>query len=251
MCSNEISYELNELDWWSNWARPLWPSSQCYALWSPAFPEYFFNRIDVLKADFSTQKILEEARAMLNDQSWSPGLMVCKRDVTPATGAELARTGYTRMDSLVVMSCPRFNMNPRPSVEPVDVEADMASDWSKVYLEAFYGSQHYLNVVRNVVSRAARDPRCEFLIARVDGSPAGALALYHSQGLAGAYCVGTLERFRSRGVATTLLRECFRRAGERGEKLILQTFASDNVVPLYSRMGFTPVYEKLFYSPRR
>ena len=84
------------------------------------------------------------------------------------------------------------------------------------------------------------------LEAKLDGAVAGVMAIFRTPSLAGIYCVGTVPRFRRRGVAGSLLRRASEIATAESRLMMLQTLRSDRVEEFYKKRGFTRLYQKCF-----
>ena len=97
-----------------------------------------------------------------------------------------------------------------------------------------------------VARRLVRNRSATLLEARLDGTVAGVLAVFRTRRLAGIYCVGTVPKFRRRGVAGALLDRAAEIAASEGRRLILQTLKSDGVEDFYSKRGFVDLYRKTF-----
>jgi GNAT superfamily N-acetyltransferase len=82
--------------------------------------------------------------------------------------------------------------------------------------------------------------RYRVFTAFLDGRPVGCCALTLHEGVAGIYCVCTLEKFRGRGIGTALTARPLRIARDLGYRIgTLQ--ASKMGYPVYERLGFIDV----------
>jgi ribosomal protein S18 acetylase RimI-like enzyme len=85
-----------------------------------------------------------------------------------------------------------------------------------------------------------------YLLALLDGTPAGVAAMYTSGDLAGVYGVGTVPEMRHRGVGRAMMARLAGIAGEDGARfVVLQTEAGSVVQGWYEDMG----YELRFVAP--
>jgi GNAT superfamily N-acetyltransferase len=77
-------------------------------------------------------------------------------------------------------------------------------------------------------------------IAEVDGQPAACSSVCIKDGVAGVYCVATIERFRGKGLGGAVTRAAMRYAHERGIRHAL-LHASEMGVSVYKRIGFEEI----------
>jgi GNAT superfamily N-acetyltransferase len=156
----------------------------------------------------------------------------------------LRRAGYRVVDSMSVLELGRPSFNTNDSIAVRAVKSSSQQDWSRAYLQSFYGDTKLLPHVKRIVKRLSGLRDVVLLEAALRGRTAGVLAVQRSKGLAGVYCVGTLPRFRRMGVAGTLITAAGRIAEEEGRRLILQTLESDRAETFYLRGGFRKLYAK-------
>ena len=236
--------ELNEARWWSNWARVAWSGSSGYVLTSEDFRETFFNRACILSCTTAGATVAwaEERLAANNVGSTITVLDSCTRAVR-----RLQATGYRPVDTMTVM----LSKGPGESSSQASVtinERPAADRWTQAYLEAFYGEQELAPHVTPIVVRLLRLNAVTLLEARARGETAGVLALFRTRGLAGVYCVGTIPKYRSKGVAGSLLSKAKSIAGVEGRHLVLQALASDVSTRFYLERGFEVMYSKQLLS---
>jgi GNAT superfamily N-acetyltransferase len=74
-------------------------------------------------------------------------------------------------------------------------------------------------------------------VARVDGVPAACSSVCIEHGVAGVYCVATLEHFRGRGLGTAITRAAMTYAAEQGARHAL-LHATEMGAPIYRKIGF-------------
>jgi GNAT superfamily N-acetyltransferase len=118
-------------------------------------------------------------------------------------------------------------------------------EWTRTYLQAFYGDQKMSDEVAKIMRKVIKDRKASVVLARIGKEAVGCAALYRTKGnIAGAYCIGTAPEFRRRGVAAAMVGYMRELAESEGRKLILQTIASDNVEGFYLKQGFKRAYVK-------
>jgi GNAT superfamily N-acetyltransferase len=236
--------ELNEVRWWSNWARLRWLGPSAYLLTSDRLREPFFNRAGALAC-----KGVERTVAMA--EKWfarlGMGSTFMVFDSCAGAAAALEDSGYRPVDTMAVLlsrgpiadeSATGISVNSRPS----------AGSWTRAYLESFYGGQELAPSVAPIVRRLPETRGVTLLEATIDHEAAGVLALFRTEGLAGVYCVGTVPRRRRLGVAATLLARAKEMADAEGRSLVLQSLASDGSERYYLDRGFVNLYTKLMYA---
>lgn len=234
---NRRGTELNELRWWSHWAKLDWKGDG-YLLSSDVFKESFFNRAGSLGC-----------RSLAGTASWAErGFLRRGLDSTLfafdscKVVSALLKSGYKKADVMSVL------LSRAPIVDAHQQQVDTSRDpgsWTSAYLRSFYGDVQLTDAVETIVSSLSRSKQVTLLESRVRGGMAGVLALFRTAGLAGVYCVGTVPEHRNRGVATSLLAEARRIADSEGRGLVLQSLRSDGSLGLYLGRGFEKLYTKL------
>lgn len=240
---SRLDLELNELKWWSNWAKIEVLGKNAYTMTSRDFQEDFFNRACFVDCG-AVSKYREKAERRLRSLGL-PSILTVNEGCASARNS-LVRSGYRAFETMTVMVSTGRH-------EPTDVEAkirrvssDRVSEWSRAYLLSFYGSETLTPAVTPIAHRLVNNRAATLLEAELNGSVAGVLALFRTQRLAGVYCVGTVPLFRRRGVAGALMARAGEIASSEGRRMILQTLKSDGAEAFYSKRGFVPAYRKAF-----
>lgn len=79
--------------------------------------------------------------------------------------------------------------------------------------------------------------------------PAACATLYCSKRVMGLYCLGTLPKFRRKGLALQIVKSSISRAKTRGMKFFfVQTFLSDGFADIYEKAGLQLAYRKRIYA---
>jgi len=234
-------FELNEVNWWSNWASLDWVSKNSYVLLSDDFAEPFFNRGGFVAPE-GFETALGRMESAFRTKGRTPYVLLQR--LGKYSGIEEALKRYEAVDVMSVMelTAPSFKNNPEVKVEVVD--ANKARDWSETYLLSFYGDRGLMNPVERIVKKILKLKEATLLLAIYRGSAAGTAAIYRRGGLSGVYCVGTRPEFRNRGVASAMLESAHSKSKEDGDKVILQSMLSDEVETVYVKAGFSRVYVK-------
>ncbi|MEX0321928.1 MAG: GNAT family N-acetyltransferase [Puniceicoccaceae bacterium] len=91
----------------------------------------------------------------------------------------------------------------------------------------------------HLAGEATNGDLANFLIT-IDGKPAACSSVCIQDGIAGIYCVATLEEFRGKGLGTAVTKACIEYAGKRGASHAL-LHASEMGFGVYSRIGFQEI----------
>jgi GNAT superfamily N-acetyltransferase len=91
-----------------------------------------------------------------------------------------------------------------------------------------------------------KEEKAILVLSRIRQRPVGCLLLKREPTeVLGVYCVGTIPEMRSRGIARSMLRFSEVLAADNGCKILtLQTISSDNITPLYLKMGYKQQYRR-------
>jgi len=248
LADSSEGYELNEVSWWSNWADIKWLDRNAYILLSKDFHEYFFNRGGFLRVTGKAESAVGLMEAEFDKRKLPPYIFIQSDSLESSLLKRLAERDYRIADQMAVMETdnPSFKVNAELSLE-MGIDRGIER-WAKVYLQSFYGEISLMRPVMNVLRRVAKNKDVTLVLASKGGMPAGALALFRTPGLLGAYCVGTLPNMRGAHVASTILDFSSKLARNEGRRLILQTILSDSVEPLYKKVGFRRVYLKELFA---
>ncbi len=236
--------ELNELKWWAGWAKVKRLGRDAYVLTSNRFQEPFFNRASFLECSAVSEHIAGAEKLLLR-----PGLsptVTVNQECSPAR-KKLAGRGYRTSEIMIVMASmghPKIAGN--PNVEVRETSLKTVDEWARAYLFSFYGNQALLSLTKGIARQLVEKRSATFLEAKLEGAVAGVMAIFRTPGLAGIYCVGTVPRFRRKGVAGSLLRRASEIATAESRMMTLQTLRSDHVEDFYKKRGFTELYQKCF-----
>ncbi len=238
-------FELNEVNWWSNWANVEWVTKNSYVILSDEFDEPFFNRGGFV-APVNGERAVGGMETVFRRKERDPYIFL-QRLRKYSRVEKILREGYKVVDGMSVMELRKSSFKTNPDVKVELVGDGKVREWSDAYLLAFYGDNKLISPVERILRRLVRGKRATLLLARYRGDSAGTTAIYHERGLSGAYCVGTRPEFRNLRVATTLLESVHSRSMRDGSKVILQTMISDKAEKLYFKLGFRRVYLKQLF----
>jgi GNAT superfamily N-acetyltransferase len=233
--------ELNELGWWGNWADVKWFGDNSWVLLSRRFDEYFLNRAGFLgcREDGGTIGQIEKLFA---ERKRAPHFFV--QEACSKLLRNMESAGYRGMDSMSVMTLENAKFSRMQEAKVAPAGGGDLTKWSEVYLKSFYGGLGLMRAVTEIVESLHGIDEVTLLTGELGGKPAGTMALYRTPALLGAYCVGTLPRFRGRGVATSLLETAHGIARSEGRRLVLQSILSDGYEGFYKNLGFERLYLK-------
>ena len=237
------SAELNELGWWSRWAKLTWRGDG-YLMTSEELPEPFFNHAGALTCRGTKRTAVWAERELFSrgKNATFLGFEDCE-----ATSYFIA-SGYRRVDVMAVLSSggPAESSGDRWKMPP----SASPQEWTSAYLRSFYGGEGLTDVVTPIVASLSQSRAVTLLESRADGEVAGVLAIFRTREIAGVYCVGTTPEHRRQGVATSLLAKAKEIADSEGRAIVLQTLKSDGVLKFYLDRGFEPLYTKAVLEKR-
>jgi ribosomal protein S18 acetylase RimI-like enzyme len=254
-------YELNEVSWWAKWVDDtVWISKNCYAIFSDTFKdEFFFNRGGFL----GVEKVPEDAveaieREFVKRKRRVPSMFVEDGRPWDRLRSSLHSRGYVVGDRMLVMESELSAKSEPHSDSAVGValvgsrsKGKDLQEWTRTYLQAFYGHQRLYGKVNRIMSKVVKDKKASVVLARMGKTPVGCAVMYRTAGgVAGAYCIGTAPGFRRRGVAASIVNYMKGVAQDEGRRLVLQTMASDSVEGFYRKHGFEEIYSKTLFERR-
>ena len=233
--------ELNEVGWWSHWASVRWTGETAYVMLSSDFDEYFFNRagfVDCTGGQGAIPKIEAEFEAFVRPSCFSV------QEECGEVAAVLESRGYATFDMMSVMQLDRPDFKTASGLTVLSGHEVGTAEWAAAYSLSFYGDLGIQGSVSLIADRLRMEPSATLFAAERDGKTLGVLAAFRTPGLFGVYCVGTLGKHRSMGVAGSLIHEASKMAAAEGRLLILQAIASEKVEGFYTRGGFHRLYLK-------
>lgn len=238
MVLDRASVELNEVRWWSKWARLRWRGDG-YLLTSEGLTEPFFNRAGGLTCEAVTQ-VFHWAELELSRSGMNSTVMVFE---SCRAVSSLYASGYVKVDRMSILESkgPITGGKGAGSI----VISDDPKTWADAYLDSFYDGRALEGVVVPIAMRLLNTRGVTLFESRDNGKTAGVMALFKTPGILGLYCLGTLPEHRGRGIATGLIARAKHIAHKEHRRLVLQTLMSDGATGLYRRRGFAEIYSKL------
>jgi len=210
----------------------------------------FFNRIVVKEFNANTIEDIAKAEEILKSKGVTPFIYSMVKSIS------IEEYGYSLYDELITLfnNDDKIGLVDDNNITVRDVKEDEdVSIWIDVFSNSFNIS-HYRDEIRERVTRAINTSNRLILRLAYKGDynngnnkPIGCSALFLTSSVIGLYCLGVLPDYRRRGIAGSLISNALLEAKSRGLMLVVQTFARDNLVPLYSKHGFTYAYSKFIY----
>jgi hypothetical protein len=185
--------------------------------------DYFFNRATVEGCPQGTEKQVESA-------FWNRGMDCYLYFRSPST--------LPAIDTMQVLKSARTTSSRH---EVVQIGPDDLPVWIDVFVGSF-GVPDWRREVERIM--AANFSRLALLLSYAEGAPAGCAALYRTDDLTGLYCLGTLSKFTSRGIAKSMLGFAQKISQDNGTQLFLQTLGSEGLFDLYAKSGFVLSHTK-------
>lgn len=231
--------ERNEDSWYRRWCREVdLGEGRVYV--NPAFAgDPVFNHLTGIHAQPSSWRALLR-RAEQSFGGAEPVFIFVSPLTRPTRLATPLRDeGYTLHDRTVIRTAARPLARPASGITVERVRDGTRPIWTRIFAAAFELPSSWMPEVDLRMRKLWRDPATALYLARLDGTPAGGLALHYTAEVGGIYCLGTLREFRRRGVARALLARAAGDAIAQGAHYVcLQHLSSDRVGSFYHRLGF-------------
>lgn len=161
---------------------------------------------------------------------------------------ELVMRGMSLTTTLDVLAREPGPLGPVPAVEVREARADEVGRFTDVLMDVFRMPRRFFPALKEM-TEAWRDHGARLYFGLEDGEPASTALLATVHGVAGVYNVGTLRHARRRGHARALMARAMEDARD-AEVVTLQVSPEGFVERFYLDLGFQPVYQWRFYTPR-
>lgn len=116
--------------------------------------------------------------------------------------------------------------------------------WTEVFCKSYDcldWTEEVNSIVRNSISGT------EYLVD--SDYNASCVALYEKNSILGLYCLGTVSKYRKKGLAKSLINYALNQVLNKNlDFLMLETYARDNLLKFYSNLCFEQIYEKKVYT---
>ena len=217
--------------------------------------DYFYNRLNLCNAEISSEGLRKaEHRYFRNNIN----CYVYVHEKNADTQRMLIRAGFRWIDTMDVLTLAREPDLDSKNKTPTDMSiikvkhADV-SNWVSTFCDSF----EILEMQAEIKQRIERSfDKMILLISYAcsgNSSPqvGGCCALFINRGIIGLYCLGTIPKFRGRGLARKLVAKGFQYTSNYDlEYLFLQTFESQDLSAFYSKFGFKLAYKKRVFEKK-
>lgn len=185
--------------------------------------DYFFNRAAVEGCPKGAEK---QVAKMFWDRGMDCYLYFQSPSALPA------------IDTMQVLKSARITTG---RYKAVQVGRDDLPVWIDVFVKSF-GVPDWRGEVEKIVT--ANFQKLALLLSYNEAMPAGCAALYRTGDLTGLYCLGTLSKFRGKGIAKSILGFAQKLSEGDRTQLFLQTPGSEGLFDLYAKSGFVLSHTK-------
>ena len=236
--------ESNERGFFSIWSDLIDFDSAKFFL-NRKFPDdILFNRIIEISARKNKlNDAIDKAIAYFNRAGVRPSVFVTERSIEDY----LVSKRFKHVDDFNMMKLKKFVPDERRAAEVSAIDASTLTEWVKAYMASFDIAARFKQEVLKR-SKMSLKKGCTLYLAKVRGEPAGTTLSYYENGITGIYCVGTLPKFRGRGIASKMLEVAIRDSEKRGDHVqCLQNLEGHKVREFYEKRGFETVFVKKVY----
>lgn len=204
--------------------------------------DQFFNRVTDIDVDCEFSRMLESAEREFAKHNARPFVHSFSNNKLKNA---LVERNYFLHDFMHVLQFNNVQLQLPENVIVRDVGANNIDNWVDVFCEAFQAENWQNEITRIVINALSK---IQFYIAYYDAKAAGCVALFVKNGLLGLYSLGTVSKYRGRGIGTALIAKAAEIARAKKLTLYLQTFHADGFLDFYIKRGFTEVYVKEIWS---
>jgi GNAT superfamily N-acetyltransferase len=217
--------------------------------------DYFYNRLNLCKAEISCEVLRKaEYRFFMSNMNCYAYVHEENADIQ----RRLNRAGYSWIDTMDVMTHSREPdlgyTNKANTDGPVfKVKNVEIPSWVRTFCESF----EMLEMQTEIKQRVERHfDKLILLISYVCSGlshpqPGGCCALFINHGIIGLYCLGTIPKFRGKGIARKMVASGLQYAFNYDlDYLLLQTFESQDLFSFYSKFGFKLAYKKRVFEKK-
>ena len=235
-------------------------SSFCY-LWSRAYQkidcvelfsndklgdDYFFNRLNIRYPCNDIVEILNSIKGKrTSDINTYYIHLIC--DTKNSFNLSLPKFGTMKVLGFDVKN---YVMNTIKDIEIEEVDKNDLEEWIDIFCDSF-DSLGIKTEVTSIISKHYR--KLTLFVARYilnQGTyPAGCCLLFEKNNNIGLYCLGTIQHFRRKGVASQLIENAIKIAKDNDyNTLVMQTLTEEKYDEFYKKLGFRTIYEKKLYT---
>lgn len=251
--------EKNDSEFSALWARRL-RLLQCAELFvNRAFPgDYFFNKTKILSPCQRTPLLISKARRIFFSNKLDCFIHSYDDLAYQDVNTSLEDAGFSRIDSMLVFSADQATQLASEDKTDYDqnlpqliaIDQDSISMWVDVFCKAF-NAEDWKQQIHSLTMANLRFFRLFVLMTRSDAAsvPAACALLFCYRKVMGLYCLGTLPKFRRKGLASLILKSSISMARAKRMKLFfVQAFLNDGFADMYEKVGLNLEYRKGVYA---
>jgi len=251
-----LNMEANEEDFCSIWADRLRIYKNVHLFVNKKMPsDYFYNRLNLCNAEISCEGLRKaELKFFRNNMD----CYVYVHEKNAHSQMKLVRAGFSWIDTMDVLTLAREPNLDSKHKDTTDVSvirakhADIPS-WATIFCESFEIQDMQAEIKQRI--ERSFDKLILLISSACSGHSApqiaGCCALFVNHGIIGLYCLGTIPKFRGRGVARKLVANGFQHTSKYDlDYLFLQTFESQDLSAFYSKFGFKLAYKKRVFEKK-
>jgi GNAT superfamily N-acetyltransferase len=135
-------------------------------------------------------------------------------------------------------------------IEIEEVNKQDLGEWIDIFCKSF-DSLETKNEATSIITK--HYSKLTLLVARYNLNqrihPAGCCLLFEKNNNIGLYCLGTIQGFRKRGIASQLIANAIKKAKDKDySTLVMQTLTEEKYDEFYKKLGFRTIYEKELFT---
>lgn len=251
--------EENESEFSSLWAQRF-KEIECADFYVNAdFPgDYFFNKTKILSPCSNTHLLITQAKRIFFSNNLDCFIHSHEGPEFENTNNILEEAGFSCVDTMLIFSTGQDTLHITESksryetdlVQIITVDKESVSIWVDVFCKAFNAEDWYSQIYNVTATNYSRF-NLQLLMIRSDSVfvPAACTLLFCHKKVLGLYCLGTLPKFRRKGLASQILKSSILTARDKGMKLFFaQSFRNDGYATMYNKAGLDMEYKRRVYA---
>lgn len=251
--------EENESEFSSLWAQRF-KEIECADFYVNAdFPgDYFFNKTKILSPCSNTHLLIAQAKRIFFSNNLDCFIHSHEGLEFENTNNILEEAGFSCVDTMLIFSTGQDTQHITDSksryetdlVQIITVDKESVSIWVDVFCKAFNAEDWYSQIYNVTATNYSRF-NLQLLMIRSDSVfvPAACTLLFCHKKVLGLYCLGTLPKFRRKGLASQILKSSILTARDKGMKLFFaQSFMNDGYATMYNKAGLDMEYKRRVYA---
>lgn len=254
--------EANDSEFSALWAQRF-RQHRCAELFiNRDFPgDYFFNKTKILSPCSDTSLVIAESKRIFFANKLDCFIHCHDSDAFGDTYIALEDANFSFKDSMLIFSTgqdkqvvTKYRLTYDTShFRIVAVDQSLVPVWVDVFCKAF-DAEDWKQRINVLTMTNYRHFNLFLLMTRSDSVfvPAACALLFCNNNVTGLYCLGTLPKFRRKGLASIILKSSILMARADRKKLFFaQTFASGGLSEIYNKAGLDLIYKKRVYALHR